>query len=124
MNKPAFHHVRIYTPSGNLFPRGGVTIAMSQIPGWYFKTLAVGTFFEESIGKAVCSIEDNYCKKVGRELAQSRMKATRLDVLDCAVFPDGTKSVILEDFRDKSVYSFVQYTDSDRVYLLGYNTAK
>lgn len=58
--------------------RGGQTIAFEVPQAWFLKTLQPGDFFEKKVGKARCSNDDNYNKKIGRELASSRMKSTKL----------------------------------------------
>lgn len=121
--KIVYTHVRQYTTEEyfpyiggldtvNLNPRGGTTLAMQQIEPWYFDTLEPGTFFELSIGKAKCSVKDNYCKKTGRDLALERMKPRRVTVLDVIY-----GIVILKDEKDNSVYHMVKNEKSTRVYL-------
>jgi hypothetical protein len=119
-----YFHVRDY--NGFLVaPRGGTTLAMEQIEGWYFDTLEVGTFFEKSIGKARCSKKDNYCKKVGRELAVGRMKTTRLTVIAVVDEPSrNTRVVALRDSKDNSLYLMRKKAGTSRVYLSNYDEDK
>lgn len=84
-----FHHVRKYTLTSfytimeieEVNPRGGKTIAMEDIEPWLLNQLTVGDFFTRRVGVARCSDEENYNKKTGRELAESRMKPVVLTVL-------------------------------------------
>lgn len=61
-------------------PRGGQTIALEVVEPWLFQQLKLGDTLEKRIGKAVCSTDDNYNKKMGRDLAVSRLKLTKLEV--------------------------------------------
>jgi len=94
-------------------PHGGVTIAMESIEPWFFKTLEVGTSFEKKVGKARCSLDDNYNKKTGRELALSRMKMTTLTVIRAGEF------TLLED-KNGGLYSLILNTKGTRVYFTEY----
>lgn len=64
----------------DIFARGGETIAMETPPSWFVNSLNVGDFFEKKVGKARCSMDDNYCRSVGRELSTQRMKNIKLTV--------------------------------------------
>lgn len=79
-------------------PRGGETIAMEFLESWFVKELKVGNFFTKLVGKARCSDEDNYNKKIGRELAVSRMKKTVLTVTGIE-----SEVIVLQD-TDKNIY--------------------
>lgn len=56
----AFVHMRVFSPSGKLACRGGVTIRMIGVPGE----------FSVGVQVAKCSNEDVYCKGVGRVQAK------------------------------------------------------
>lgn len=64
----------------NIHGRGGETIAMEALPTWFLDQLEQGDFFEKKIGKSKCSSDDNFCKKIGREFSEKRMKLKRLTV--------------------------------------------
>lgn len=66
----------------DLSPRGGSTVAMESIPSWLLDTIEMGSTIVRKVGIAKCSEDDNYCKKTGRELAQSRLKQTTLKVVN------------------------------------------
>jgi hypothetical protein len=122
--KITYYHIR-KEDGEHIAPRGGVTLAMEQIEAWYFDTLEMGTFFEKSIGKARCSRDDNYCKKVGRDLAVERMKPTKLTVIASIVSPvDNKKIVVLKDAKDNSLYYLKKVTGNNRVYLDEYLETK
>ena len=116
MSEVVYNHLRKFHKNGRVNARGGTTLAIEPLQGWHVKTLEVGTFFEKLVGKARCSEDDNYCKKIGRDLAQSRMKPTKLTVLDVKESHEG-RLILLEDGRDGAKYYFVKYADADRVYL-------
>ena len=62
--KVKFHHDRVYRPGMEFFdalPRGGQTECIIILPD--------GT---EIKGKARCSKKDNYCKRIGRDIAFGR----------------------------------------------------
>jgi hypothetical protein len=107
------------TISSSVNPRGGETIAVEVPPPWFIETLQPQDFFMKSVGKARCSDEDNYNKKVGRELAQSRMKPTRLIVLSNQDF-GGVRILVLED-KDKNKYVFEKRVGNKQVHFIGYN---
>jgi hypothetical protein len=67
---------------GTVAPRGGSTVAMEAIQSWLLDTLEQGSTIVRKVGIAKCSTDDNYCKKTGRELAQSRLKQTTLTVVN------------------------------------------
>ena len=62
--------------------KGGITVAMEAIQSWLLDTLEMGNTIERKIGIARCSDEDNYCKKTGRQIAQSRLKSKTLKVVN------------------------------------------
>lgn len=101
-----------YTLDGVISPRGGTTVAMEVPELWFVNTLKVGDFFEKRVGTARCSDDDNYSKKIGRDLAVSRMKQTRLTVVtvvsDIVILED--KSGALFGLRKgKNAVHFVEY---------------
>ena len=57
--------------------KGGRTYAVSKVPVQKFE---VGQQVEIEIGEAICSEKDSFNKKIGRELAQSRMNKVILEV--------------------------------------------
>lgn len=63
-------------------PRGGSTVAMESIQSWLLDQLQQGDTIVRKIGIARCSEDDNYCKKTGREIAESRLKQTMLTVVN------------------------------------------
>lgn len=98
-------------------PTGGETLAMEAIPTWLVKELVIGDFFEKSLGKAVCSKSDRYCKSIGREVAKSRMKKIKLTVISIDVW-DNYRLVLLAD-KDKNVYSIKSVNGKQHAYFLG-----
>lgn len=101
--KIVYCHNRIYDfyddelgTFAKLNSRGGSTVAMEAIPSWLLDTLAQGDSIVRKVGIARCSDEDNYCRKTGRELAQSRMKTTSLTVINLVKTDDAT-IVFFED---------------------------
>lgn len=67
-------------------PRGGSTVAMEAIQSWLLDNLQQGDTIVRKVGIAMCSDEDNYCRKTGREIAQSRLKQTTLTVVNLVKF--------------------------------------
>jgi hypothetical protein len=80
-------------------PSGGSTVAMEPVQSWLLDTFQQGDSIQRKVGIARCSIDDNYCKKTGRELAESRMKTTTLTVINI-VKHEGRTTVFLEDAND------------------------
>lgn len=66
----------------NVNPRGGSTVAMESIQSWLLDQLQQGDTIVRKVGIARCSDEDNYCKKTGRAIAESRLKQTTLTVVN------------------------------------------
>lgn len=91
-------------------PRGGSTVAMEAIQSWYLDTAQVGDFIERRVGIARCSLEDNYCKKTGRDLAKSRMKLKRLTLIKIAEGLD-RKTYIYQD-SDGHLFEFRKSPDA------------
>ena len=77
--------------------KGGTTIAMEEIPVDMFKQLTADNILLCQVGKAECSNKDNYNKKVGRNIAQGRMKEVPLFVESICIIPKDTIEVILQD---------------------------
>lgn len=82
---------------GEIKPRGGTTVAMEAIQSWLLDTLDVGSTIVRKVGIARCSTDDNYCRKTGRELAQSRLKQTTLTVMNLVRFDPSYTVVFFED---------------------------
>lgn len=59
MQKNQYYHFRLHDENGNVVSKGGVTVCILVSPEGY-KT-----------GVALCSPEDNFCKKIGRGIAFS-----------------------------------------------------
>jgi hypothetical protein len=99
-------------------PKGGETIAMEAIEPWHLDQFEVGNFFTKKVGVARCSDEDNYNKKVGRELALSRMKDTVLTVIDFKDYGE-MKLAVLEDNKGKQ-YIVEKRPNFKRVHFVSY----
>lgn len=121
-----FHHKRNYEPviTDNMLlkievcPRGGQTIAMESLQTWFVQSLKVGDTFDKRVGKARCSIEDNFNKKTGRELAESRMKLMKFTVVSHNIFA-GTTIIRLED-SNKNNYTLCSKVGSKIAHLVEY----
>jgi hypothetical protein len=102
-----------------LSAKGGKTIAMESIPLWFAKDLKTGDFFTKSVGKARCSDEENYNKKTGRELSQSRMKPMVFTVMVNEGVPDNGHLVL----RDKAgcIYIFEKKPGSQYLHFIEYD---
>ena len=83
--------------------RGGETIAFEVPEPWVIEALTIGDFLTKLVGKAKCSDEDNYSKKIGRELASSRMKATVLTVVRLENYGE-LRSAVLQDSKGHKYY--------------------
>lgn len=123
-----FCHVRKFIPKFDLETfsylsvldaRGGETIAMEEVPAWLLGKVETGDFFTKKVGKARCSDKENYNKKVGRQLAESRMKPTVLTVLSNQDFR-GVKVLILTDDQN-NLYQLEQEIGQTKVRFIGYN---
>lgn len=99
-------------------PRGGETIALEVIEPWVFDAIAVNDFFERKVGVARCSTEDNYCKKIGRELSTQRMKTIRLVVT--ATMGNETETIIHLVDKDNNTY-VLKKVNGQKVHFVGYN---
>jgi|GEM_PF-6203956 hypothetical protein len=100
-----------------LSARGGETIAMEEIPVDMFKELQLGDQLEAKIGKAACSVKDNYNKSIGRKIAVGRMKDEIFDV--AAIYEQGEeKEVVL--LKDGCQYVLKLLAGAKRVYFMDY----
>lgn len=123
-----FCHVRKYKVGcknsknygAELSSHGGLTIAMEEIQPWLIEQLEIGNFIERKVGKARCSDEDNYNKKIGRELSLSRMKATKLTVVSVNGVGTDHEILVLKD-PDNATYLLSKYKNATRVYFEEYN---
>lgn len=101
MSTVQFSHRRNNTVSKDftleINPRGGVTSALEIPQSWLLAGLELGESFDKKTGIAICSTEDNYNKKTGRELASSRMKATKLTCIEIHEDDDGSHKIALAD---------------------------
>lgn len=122
-HKRKFHTVDNFPDIGGMEyhvvnPRGGTTIALEVIEPWFFDSLAVNDFFDKKVGSARCSKDDNYCKKVGRQLSTQRMKTTRL-VVQSLVSNETEKIIILVD-SNNNLY-ILKKINGHKVHFVGYN---
>lgn len=90
-------------------PRGGSTVAMEAIPSWLLDTIEMGSTIERKLGIARCSDEDNYCKKTGRELAQSRLKSNLLKVVN--IVRIGTFTTVFFEDKNKNLFEVKKSAD-------------
>jgi hypothetical protein len=123
-----FCHVRKFIPRfdlerysylSELDAKGGETIAMEEVPAWLLDKVETGDFFTKKIGKAKCSDKENYNRKVGRELAESRMKPVVLTVISNQDF-HGVRILILIDDQS-NLYELQKKLGHDKVRFIGYN---
>lgn len=119
-----FRHIRCFSwgksglhVSSSSF--GGATIAIEDLKSWILPTLNPGDFFEKKIGIAICSKEDRFNKKTGRELAQSRAKSQKLTVQKVVKELDKT-IVSMTDSADNT-YTFVKYNNANSVFFIEFN---
>lgn len=77
MRQIQYNHERHYDKNG-MKARGGKTTVMEKITFEEFQKADVDDVFVLHVGVAICSDEDNYCKKTGRDLAKSRMTPMHL----------------------------------------------
>ena len=87
----------------SLDPRGGLTVAIEAPHTEVIKQIQVGESFDQKVGIAKCSTEDNYNKKIGRELAVSRMKSTNLKCVEVQDEPNGDRLVALSDGNNNAL---------------------
>jgi hypothetical protein len=99
MSTVQFAHVRrsVVTDNFELRPasRGGYTVALEIPQSWLLAEIKVGESFDKKVGIAICSSDDNYSKKLGRELSSSRLKATRLTCVEVQEDKEGNRSIAL-----------------------------
>lgn len=98
---------------------GGVTVAVEELKPWIMPTLNPGDFFEKKIGIAVCSKEDRFEKKIGRELARSRAKVQRLTVQKVIKELDKTTVDMVDSAGN--TYVFVKYNNAKSVFFTVFN---
>lgn len=85
MNNIIFLHLRFkeIKKNGEIIThlKSGETICMEPLQGWFVDGLVQGDFFEKRIGSHKFSENDNFNKKIGRELSKSNMKINKLTVV-------------------------------------------
>lgn len=81
-NRIVLPAVPFYNQPEEIWSKGGSTVAMEAIPSWLLDNLQQDDSIVRKVGIAVCSTDDNYCRKTGRELAESRLKQTTLTVVN------------------------------------------
>jgi len=122
-----FCHARKYIPTFNLSnftyesvlsARGGTTVAMQEIQSWLIETLKPGDFFTKSVGVARCSDKENYNKKTGRDIAESRMKPVVLTVVSNKDY-SGVRILILKD-SNGNLFDLQKKNNCKRVHFIGY----
>ena len=84
---------------GTINPRGGSTVAMESIPSWLLDTIEQGSSIVRKVGIARCSEDDNYDRKKGREIAESRLKQVTLTVVNIVKIGPAV-TVFFEDEND------------------------
>jgi hypothetical protein len=97
---------------------GGTTVAIEQPKSWILPTLKVGEFFDKKVGIAKCSDEDRYNKKLGREIAVSRMKPVRLTVKRIVSTDAYTQIEFISDVG--SHFIFRKYSSANEVFFVDY----
>lgn len=79
-------------------PKGGTTVAMEVIQSWLLDTIQQGDTIVRKVGIAKCSDDDNFCRKTGREIAQSRLKQTTLTAINIVK----VRETVIVFFEDQS----------------------
>ena len=102
-----------------LNPCSGRTVAIEVPEAWFFDTVVVGDFFEKRVGIARCHSEENYNKAIGREVATSRMKLTRLTVVRNSKDILKKHWIVLED----TAGNFYTLQKNNKVFLLDFEAA-
>jgi len=97
---------------------GGTTVAIEQLKPWLLETLKVGEFLEKKVGISKCSDEDRYDKKIGRELAKSRMKLTRLTVVKIIQQDNYIRVDFVSD--SNAVFKFIKYKSATEPFFTDY----
>lgn len=110
------YNAKCYPYDDELNPKGGETIALEVPEPELLVELQPGEFFEKQVGRAKCSLSDNYCKKTGRELAHSRMKPTRLTCTHNISFVE-VRFVTLED-PEGNEYTLQLYENHNKARLI------
>jgi hypothetical protein len=75
--------------------KGGKTLAIEQIPVEMMNQITLEHVLVLKMGEAICHEDDNYNKKIGRELALSRIEEVEFDIV-------GVHKVIKDDGRKKT----------------------
>lgn len=122
-----FHHKRNYEPvitddmllKIEVHPRGGETVAMESLQAWFVESLSVGDVFTKRLGKSKCSLDDNFNKKTGRELAQSRMKPMEFTVVSKNLF--GTTTILIVKDLLGNEYTLCSKAGTKISHLIEYN---
>jgi len=86
-----------FRPNDIVNPRGGSTVAMESIPSWLLDQLQQGDTIVRKVGIARCSTDDNYCRKIGRQLAESRLKQVMLTAVNIVKIGTEYTVVFFED---------------------------
>jgi hypothetical protein len=110
-----FCHIRNQHFHHGITAKGGVTVCMEKIQPWFLATLKPGDFFEKKVGIARCRDDENYCKKIGREVAQQNAKARKLTVQSVHWISDRMWVVLLDDQGIE--YSLLKYAKAKEVFL-------
>lgn len=94
-----FKHIRntreLYV-STIIEPKGGMTIAIELPKASLLKDVKIGDKLHTNMGVAKCHEDDLYNKKVGAELASSRLGNWTFNVDDITDAPDGGKYLWLQ----------------------------
>lgn len=105
-------HVRNYTDSV-VDPTGGKTVALEVPTSETLDSLEIGDVLTLGFGEARCSQEDNYCKKVGRVLATSRLKHQVMTIV--RRYNDGDDNVFVQ-LPDMRIVKLCKHRGSERYY--------
>jgi hypothetical protein len=103
--------VPFYDQPEEIHSRGGSTVAMEVVQSWLLDNLTQGDAIVRKVGIARCSLDDNYDKSKGRELALSRLKSTELTVVNIVKMGVQT-TVFLEDAND-NLFELKKSKDKD-----------
>lgn len=115
-----FHHKR-NIKNNVVHALGGTTVAMEELSSWIMSELKVGDFWTKKVGIAVCSIEDRYNRKTGRDLSLARMKLVKLTVTSL-LHTSVSSSATLEDEKG-NLYLVVKYPNANSIFLVGFEHA-
>ena len=83
--------------------KGGETVVMQELKSWFINSLNEGEFFTKLVGRAKCSDQDNYNKKIGRELSSSRMKMIKLTVIKILIFSNIKEVELIDEENNKYI---------------------